>query len=127
MIDYIRIAPVHVGGLTEACKIVAAAEFHQVRTAFHGAYDLGVIGQAAAVHLDLAIPNFGVQEWMDFHARPAICEVLPTPCRVEDGYANPNESPGLGVDIDEAAAARYPYRPAYMPHVRRQDGTMFVY
>jgi mannonate dehydratase len=127
LIDYIRVAPLHVGGLTEARKIAALAEFHQVKTAFHGAHDLGVIGQAAAVHLDLAIPNFGVQEWADFHAMEQICEVLPTPCRVEDGYAVPNELPGLGVDIDESAAAKYPYRPAYMPLVRREDGTMFVY
>jgi mannonate dehydratase len=127
LIDYIRVAPLHVGGVTEARKIAALAEFYQVRTAFHGPHDVGVIGQAAAVHLDLAIPNFGVQEWADFHQMPAVCEVLPTPCRVEDGYAMPNELPGLGIDINEAAAAKYPYKPAYMPLVRREDGTMFVY
>ncbi len=127
LIDYIRIAPLHVGGLTEARKIASLAEFHEVKTAFHGAHDLGVIGQAAAVHLDLAIPNFGVQEWVDFHAMEQVCEVLPAPCRVEDGYALPNELPGLGIEIDEAAAARFPYKPAYMPLIRRQDGTMFVY
>jgi len=127
LIDYLRIAPMHVGGLTEARKIVAMAEFHQVRTAFHGAHDLGVIGQAAAVHLDLAIPNFGVQEWVDFTAMPEVCEVVGPPCRVEDGYAMPHEAPGLGVDIDESAAAKFPYKSAYMPLVRRADGTMFVY
>ncbi len=127
LIDFIRIAPLHVGGLTEARKIASLAEFFQVRTAFHGAADVGVIGQAAAVHLDVAIPNFGVQEWTDFHRSEQICEVLPTPCEIADGYANPRETPGLGVDINEAAAAKYPYRPAYMPHVRRADGTMFVY
>ncbi len=127
LIDFIRIAPLHVGGLTEARKIAAFAEFHHVRTAFHGAADLGVIGQAAAVHLDLAIPNFGVQEWTDFTRRPEICEVVGPPCRLEDGYANPSDAPGLGVDIDERQAARHPYNPAYMPLVRRADGTMFVY
>jgi len=126
-IDYIRIAPLHVGGLTEARKIAAIAEAYQVKTAFHGAMDMGVIGQAAAVHLDVAIPNFGVQEWTDFLAYEQVCEVLPTPCRLEDGYAVPNESPGLGVDVDENAAAKYPYKPAYMPLVRREDGSMFVY
>jgi len=127
LIDYIRIAPVHVGGLTEARKIAAFAEMHHVRTAFHGAADLGVVGQAAAVHLDLAIPNFGVQEWIDFEARPQTREVVGPPCRLEDGYANPGEGPGLGVDIDEAAAAKHPYSSAYMPLVRRDDGTMFVF
>jgi mannonate dehydratase len=127
LVDYLRIAPLHVGGITEARKMAALAEMHGVRTAFHGAADNGVIGQAAAVHLDVAIPNFGVQEWIDFVERPQTSEVLPTPCRVEDGYAVPNEAPGLGVDIDEKAAAKYPYEPAYMPLVRRADGTMFVY
>ncbi len=127
LIDYLRIAPMHVGGLTEARKIVAMAEAYQVRTAFHGAADLGVIGQAAAVHLDVAIPNFGVQEWTDFHRMKQVCQVLPTPCRVEDGYALPSEQPGLGIDINEAEAAKYPYKAAYMPLVRRADGSMFVY
>ncbi len=127
LIDYVRIAPLHVGGLTEARKIAAFAEFHHVKTAFHGAMDLGVIGQAAALHLDLALPNFGVQEWIDFRQHRQICEVVGPPCRVEAGYANPNELPGLGVEIDESAAAKFPYNPAYMPLVRREDGTMFVF
>ena len=127
LIDYLRIAPMHVGGLTEARKLCALAEMYQVRTAFHGAMDLGVIGQAAAVHLDMAIPNFGVQEWTDFEPLAQVREVVGPPCRVVDGYALPNEAPGLGVDINEAAAAKYPYQPAYMPLVRRADGSMFVY
>ena len=127
LIDYIRIAPLHVGGLTEARKIAALAELHQVKTAFHGAMDLGVIGQAAAVHLDVAIPNFGVQEGTAFTAMPESCEVVGPPCRLADGYALPNDRPGLGVEIDEAAAARHPYKPAYMPIVRREDGTFVPY
>src|SRR5207253_6066994 len=72
-IDFIRIAPIHVGGITEARKICVLADTYFVRTAFHGASDLGPIGQAAAVHLDLAIPNFGVQEWMNFQIGRASC------------------------------------------------------
>jgi len=124
-IDYIRIAPIHVGGLTEARKICTLAEAFHVKTAFHGAADIGPIGQAAAVHLDLIIPNFGVQEWVSFPA-PAY-EVMPGACTFRDGYAYPNEKPGLGIDIDEDLAAKYPYKRAYMPLVRRLDGTMHVY
>jgi mannonate dehydratase len=124
-IDFIRIAPIHVGGITEARKICVLAETYFVRTAFHGAMDLGPIGQAAAVHLDLAIPNFGVQEWVSFPEQ--LQEVVTGLCYLQDGYAYPQEKPGLGVDIDEAAAQKYPYERAYMPTVRRIDGTMHVY
>jgi mannonate dehydratase len=65
-IDYLRCAPMHVGGITEMRKIAAVAETFGVRMAFHGAADLGPIAQAAAVHLDMVIPNFGVQEWVTF-------------------------------------------------------------
>lgn len=125
LIDFIRIAPIHVGGITEARKICVMAEPYAIRSAFHGAMDISPIGQAAAVHLDKAIPNFGVQEWMDFPKQ--VREVITGGCEVRDGYTNPPEKPGLGVDINEEAARKYPYKKAYMPTVRRVDGTMHVY
>ena len=124
-IDFIRIAPIHVGGITEARKIAVLAEPFQIRTAFHGAADIGPIGQAAAVHLDIAIPNFGIQEWVTFPE--PVHEVMPGACTFRDGCAYPNEAPGLGVDIDEEVAHKYPYQRAFMPIVRRVDGSMHVY
>lgn len=125
LIDYIRIAPIHVGGITEALKIATLAEPYQIKTAFHGAADIGPIGQAAALTVDVVIPNFGVQEWMNF--QQPVYDVISGACKLVEGYANPNEAPGLGMDIDEAAAAKYPYNPAWMPLVRRADGTVHVY
>jgi len=129
LIDYIRIKPIHVGGITEAKKIMVLAEPYQIRSAFHGAADIGPIGQAASLHVQMAIPNSGVQEWSDFGAKgnERLHEVTSEPCRWEDGYAHPHEKPGLGMDVNEAAAAKYPYRRAFMPIVRRADGTMHVY
>ncbi len=124
-IDYIRIKPLHVGGITEAKKILAMAEPYQVKSASHGAMDIGRIGQAASVHVNLTIPNFGIQEWVDFPREAH--EVFPGGAMYHDGYALPPETPGLGVDVNEAAAKKYPYRKAYMPLVRREDGTMHVY
>ena len=124
-IDYVRLAPIHVGGITEARKICVLAETFQVRTAFHGAADISLIGQAAAVHIDMTIPNFGVQEWVTF--AESAYEVMPGACTFDDGYAYPNDQPGLGIDIDEDLAAKYPYQRAYLPIVRRVDGTMHVY
>ena len=124
-IDYIRIKPQHVGGITEAKKIFAMAEPYQVKSASHGARDIGPIGQAASVHVGLTIPNFGVQEWSDF---PEVTKsVFPGGAFYHDGYANVQESPGLGIDLNEAEAKKHPYKRAYMPLVRREDGTMHVY
>ena len=124
-IDFIRIKPLHVGGITEARKIMTLAEPFNVRSAFHGAADVGPIAQSASVSLQSVIPNFGVQEWTLYSE--ATHEVMPGALRVENGYALPSESPGLGLDINEEAAAKYPYQRAYMPHVRRRDGSYHVY
>ncbi len=126
-IDYIRIKPLHVGGITEARKIMMLAEPYNVRSAFHGAADIGPIAQSASIHLQMTIPNSGVQEWTDFRKSDLLCEVFPSPCRFSDGLAVPNEAPGLGIDYNEELGARYPYKQAWMPLVRRQDGTMHVY
>lgn len=126
LIDFIRIKPIHVGGITEARKILTMAEPYGIRSACHGAADVGPIGQAASLHLQLAIPNFGIQEWHDFHnpEYAPLREVVGQPCLWAQGYAQPHEAPGLGMDIDEAAAARYPYQKARMPLIRRPDGTV---
>ena len=124
-IDFIRIAPIHAGGITEARKISTLAGAYQVHTAFHGAADISPIGQAAAVHLAMAISNFAVQEWITFPEM--VHEVMPGACMFDEGYTAPPERPGLGVDVDEERARAYPYQQAYMPIVRRVDGGMHVY
>lgn len=124
-IDFIRIKPLHVGGLTEARKIMILAEPFNVRSAFHGAADIGPVAQAASFTLQSVIPNFGVQEWARFPDQTY--EVVSGICRMENGFAYPNEAPGFGVDVDEEKAAQYPYQRAFMPLVRRADGSMHVY
>ncbi|GAB4457441.1 MAG: hypothetical protein OHK0029_17230 [Armatimonadaceae bacterium] len=124
-IDFIRIKPLHVGGITEAKKIMTLAEPFNVRSAFHGAADIGPVAQAASVAVQSVIPNFGVQEWTRYSDKTQ--EVVSGICRMENGFVYPNEAPGFGVEIDEDKAAQYPYQRAYMPLVRRADGTMHVY
>lgn len=124
-IDFIRIKPLHVGGLTEARKILILAEPFNVRSAFHGAADVGPVAQSASVSLQAVIPNFGVQEWTRFPE--AVYDVVSGVCEMRQGFVYPNERPGLGVDVDEGKAARYPYQRAFMPLVRRADGSMHVY
>ena len=122
LIDYIRATVVHAGGLTHLRKIASFAEMHNVRTGCHGATDLSPVSMAAALQLDLSIPNFGVQEYM--RHTPETDAVFPHSYTFADGMLHPGEAPGLGVDIDEALAATYPYKRAYLPIARREDGAM---
>ncbi|HEY6452261.1 MAG TPA: D-mannonate dehydratase ManD [Steroidobacteraceae bacterium] len=123
LIDYIRATVLHAGGITHLRRIAAFAELHNVRTGCHGATDLSPVTMAAALHFDLSVPNFGIQEYMRHTAETDA--VFPHHYRFEGGYMHPGEAPGLGVDLDEAAAARYPYRRAYLPVSRLEDGSMF--
>ncbi|MGC4045014.1 MAG: D-galactonate dehydratase family protein [Armatimonas sp.] len=124
-IDFIRIKPLHVGGLTEARKILTLAEPYNVRSAFHGAGDIGPIAQAASVHLQTVIPNFGVQEWCKYPE--PVYDMVSGICERRGGFVYASERPGLGIDFDETKCENYPYERAYMPLVRRADGTMHVY
>jgi mannonate dehydratase len=122
LIDYIRATVVHAGGISHLRKIAALAELHQVRTGCHGATDLSPVCMAAALHFDLSVHNFGIQEHMPHVA--ATDAVFPHEYVFQDGYMHPGDAPGLGVELDETLAAQYPYDPAYLPVNRKMDGTM---
>ena len=122
LIDYIRATVVHAGGLTPLRKIANLAEVYHVRTGCHGATDLSPVCLAAALHFDLSVHNFGIQEYMR-HA-PETDAVFPHAYSFEAGMMDPGDAPGLGVDIDEAQAARHPYERAYLPVARKLDGTV---
>jgi mannonate dehydratase len=122
LIDYVRTTVVHAGGITHLRRIFDLAALHHVRSGSHGATDLSPVCMAAALHVDVSIPNFGLQEYMR-HA-PETDAVFPHGYSFADGYLFPSEEPGLGVDIDEALAAQYPYRAASLPVNRLEDGTM---
>jgi mannonate dehydratase len=77
----------------------------------------------AALHFDLSVPNFGIQEYM-VHTKETD-EVFPHAYTFADGHLYPGDVPGHGVDIDEALAAKFPYQPAYLPVARLEDGTMW--
>lgn len=122
LVDYIRASVVHAGGLTPLRKIAALAEPYGIRTGCHGAADLSPVTMAAAVHFDISTHNVAIQEYST-HPRQA-SDVFQWDWQVRDGYLTPGDGPGLGVDIDEDAAARYPYQRAYLPVSRLADGTV---
>ena len=123
LIDYIRAAIVHAGGITHVRRIADYASMYQVRTGCHGATDLSPICMAAAVNFGLWVPNFGIQEYM--RHTPETDAVFPHNYRFDDGFMVMDEVPGLGVDIDEKLAAKYPYERAYLPVARLRDGSMW--
>ena len=123
LIDYIRATVVHAGGISHLKKIASFAELYNVRTGCHGATDLLPVCMAAALHFDVSIPNFGIQEYM--RHTPETDEVFPHGYYFDKGDLMVSETPGLGVDIDEDLAAKYPYKRAYLPVNRLQDGTLF--
>jgi len=122
LIDYIRATVVHAGGITHLRRIAALADLYKVRTGCHGATDLSPVAMAAALHFDLSIPNFGIQEYM--RHTPETDAVFPHAYSFVDGMMHPGDAPGLGVDIDEDLAAQHPYSPAYLPVARLPDGSM---
>jgi mannonate dehydratase len=123
LIDYIRTTVVHAGGITHLKKIASLAEIYHVRTGSHGATDLSPVCMAAALHFDLSVHNFGIQEYMR-HTEETD-RVFPHHYKFESGMMHPGEAPGLGVELDEPLAARYRYQRAYLPINRKVDGTMY--
>jgi len=122
LIDYIRATVVHAGGITHLRRIAHLAELYHVRTGCHGATDLSPVCMAAALHFDISVHNFGIQEYMR-HSEDTD-RVFPHAYRFADGALDPGEAPGLGVEIDEALAAQFPYQRAYLPINRKLDGTI---
>ena len=124
LIDYIRATVVHAGGITHLRRIADFAAMHQVRTGSHGATDLSPVCMGAALHFDLWVPNFGIQEYMR-HSEQTDA-VFPHAYTFANGMLYPGDAPGHGVDIDETLAARYPYQRAYLPVNRlAHDGTLW--
>lgn len=123
LIDFIRVHISQAGGLSPARKIATLAEFFNVRSAWHGPGDLSPVGHAINAHLDLAIRNFGIQESLMFN--DATREVFSGCPTYKNGYMVINEAPGIGIDIDEEKAKKYPFpeNPGYWEPVRRRDGT----
>ena len=107
LIDYIRIHVSQCGGFSPARKIATMAEPFGVRTAWHAPGDVSPVGHAANVTLDLVSYNFGIQEWTFPNDR--VQEVFDGYPVFKDGYVYANEKPGWGVEINEKAAAKYPF------------------
>jgi mannonate dehydratase len=122
LIDYVRSAVTHGGGISPMKKIMDYAAQYQIKSGIHGPTDISPVGMAAALHLDLAIHNFGIQEYMQ-HGE-ITNEVFEQSFTFTGGYLHPGDKPGLGVGLDVDEAGKYPYQSAYLPFNRLKDGTV---
>lgn len=123
LIDFIRMHVSQMGGITPAYKVAAFADMFGIRTAWHGPSDTSPVGHAANLHLDVWAPNFGIQEM--FRITDLYYEMFPGMPEIRNGYMYPNDKPGLGIDIDEKLAAKYPCKDEVIQwtQARLPDGT----
>jgi mannonate dehydratase len=122
LIDYVRAASTHFGGISPLRKVMDYAAQYQVKSGFHGPTDISPVGMAAQLHVGLAIHNFGIQEYMPHGAKTDA--VFQQSFTFTDGYLHPGDQPGLGVGLDVDEAGKYPYEVAYLPYNRLADGTV---
>jgi mannonate dehydratase len=122
LIDYARSAITHAGGVTGLKRIFEYAAMYQIKSGVHGPADISPVGLAAAVHLGIALHNFGIQEYTP-HSAETHAVFRPTYSFVDGGLV-PGEEPGLGIDYDDAVADSFPYQRAYLPVNRLADGTV---
>ncbi len=126
LIDFIRCRVSQTGGITSAKKIAALCETFGVRTAFQEGGDNDPINQLASYHVDLSISSFGIQE--ENHFPPLVHEMMPGTAQLKGGYLYGSDGPGLGIDINEAMAAKYPLEPPpgrdNWTTVRGMDGSL---
>jgi mannonate dehydratase len=126
LIDYVRHDLVHCGGITTGKKVATVCEPHGILTAWHGPGNISPVSHMANAHVSLTVPNFGIQEyavgWGD-----AVREVFSAMPSYKDGHLTIEEAPGLGIEVNEAAAKKYPYLRRLRPTIRREDGTAWAY
>lgn len=124
LIDYIRVHISQIGGITPALRLAILCDAMGIRTAWHGPGDVSPVGHAANVHLDMSMPNFGIQEWSGITER--LRAVFPGAPELLNGYVYPSDQPGLGIDLDENEAAKYPpqHSNPTWTIARLPDGTM---
>lgn len=138
LIDYMRVHISQIGGITPARKLQLYCEQYGVRICWHGPGDMSPVAHAANIHIDLAAQNLGLQEWSGIEPpnyviqklsgpRGALLDVFPhMPEYGGDGFVYANDRPGLGVELNEKEAAKFPCVPevTLWTQTRNRDGSL---
>ncbi|MCZ2077370.1 MAG: hypothetical protein LC130_20515 [Bryobacterales bacterium] len=126
LIDYVRHDLAHCGGITTGRKIAAMCEPYGILTAWHGPGNISPVTHMANAHVSLSVPNFGIQEFSVGWGEP-VREVFSAMPAYSNGSITIQDRVGLGIDVNEASAKKYPYLRRLRPTIRRDDGTPWPY
>ena len=110
-----------VGGLLEMKKIAAMAEASYVTVAPHN--PMSPVATAVNVHFAASTPNFTILEYTA-DDEPPRRDLVQEPMVLKDGYLELPTKPGLGIELNEEAFAKYPARSWHRPFPFRVDGSM---
>ena len=92
-------------GITEGKRITTLADTYGIPTAPHVGGG-GAVAVAATVQFSATCPNFDIMEH-SHSAQTAKCAILATPFYPKEGAFVVTDLPGLGIEIDESAVAKY--------------------
>ena len=106
LIDFIRCRVAAIGGITPLRKLVAMCELYGVKTAFQEGGENDPVNQMASYHIDISSSAFGIQE--ENHFPQVVHDLFPGMGQIRKGYLYDSGKPGLGLEIDEAVAAKHP-------------------
>lgn len=111
--DYIQPDVSHAGGITELKNIAAEAECRYIPFAPHN--PSGPVACAATLQLAALCPNFSILEIMysDVAYRG---EITNENLKYADGFIEIPNGAGLGIEINEEACLKYPYKPHTLRH-----------
>jgi galactonate dehydratase len=97
----------NVGGVSRMMKAAAIAEAHEAFIAPHNAQS--PLCTVVNTHIGVAVPNALIQECFDDTNDEWSREILMGTVKVTNGFIEPSDAPGLGVELNEEAALKYPY------------------
>jgi len=125
LIDFARIRLSALGGITPTIKLAHLCELFGVRLAIHGPGDISPVGHAASLAIDASSRAFGIQESVEYP--DAVRDVFPGAPVISHGAFGIPVAPGIGVEVDEREAARYPISEPLTYEtwslLRREDGS----
>jgi galactonate dehydratase len=107
VVDIVQPETLRIGGISGARKAAAMAEAAEASVALHQAQS--PVNTAINAHIHTSLPNFLIQECFDDFLVPWVWEILQGVPRVKAGSLEPSDAPGLGVELNEAELAKYPY------------------
>ncbi|MGC6174762.1 galactonate dehydratase [Lacrimispora sp. 38-1] len=120
---YVRPDVCALGGITPCKKVAAMAEANYVKVVPHN--PLGPVSTAACLQLDAAIPNFAIQEFPSFYHQGNESEMTTEPFHEEAGYIVIPHAPGIGIELIDDLAEKFPANQRSISAQTAYDGSVY--